>query len=99
MSYIGIGPRHKISPIISQYPGKLQKKKLSRFSKIFHHNIPIDDFRDYVEIVLKIFHNPVIPQTVQKAKNIINTIAVSPAGAERGFSRMNIIYTDKRKCS
>ena len=78
-------------------PWKAAEEKLSRFSEIFHHHIPIDDFRDYVETVLKNCHNPVIPQTVQKAKNIINTIAVSSAEAERGLSRLNIIYSDKRR--
>ena len=33
--------------------------------------------------------------SVQKAKNIISAIAVSSAEAERGFSKMNIIYSDK----
>ena len=37
-----------------------------------------------------------VPSSVQKAKNIINAIAVSSAEAERGFSKMNIIYSDKR---
>ena len=37
-----------------------------------------------------------IPQSVQRAKNIINTIAISSAKAERGFLLMNLIYTDKR---
>ena len=39
-----------------------------------------------------------MPQSnsVQRAKNIINTIAISTAEAERGFSLINIIYSDKR---
>ena len=40
--------------------------------------------------------NNKIPQTVRKAKNVISTIAVSSAEAERGVSTMNIIYSDKR---
>ena len=34
-------------------PWKAAEERLSRFNEIFHHNIPINDFRDYVEIVLK----------------------------------------------
>lgn len=33
---------------------------------------------------------------MQKAKTIINTIAISSSKAESDFSRMNIIYSDKR---
>lgn len=79
-------------------PWKAAEEKLNGFSEIFHHNIPINDFRDYVESVLQNFYNPVIPQSVQKAKTIAYTIAISSAEAERGFSRMNIIYSDKRSC-
>ena len=77
-------------------PWKAAEERLSRFNEIFHHNIRIKDFCDYVEIVLKNLHNLVILQTVQKAKNFISA-AVSSAEAERGFSRMNIIYADKRR--
>ena len=77
-------------------PWLVAEEKLYRFSDIFHHKISINDFRDYVESVLQNFKDPVIPQSVQKAKAIINTIAVSSAEAERGFSRMNHIYSDKR---
>ncbi|XP_076324096.1 E3 SUMO-protein ligase KIAA1586-like [Tachypleus tridentatus] len=77
-------------------PWKAAEEKLNGFCKIFHHNIPINDFRDYVENVLKDFNNRVIPESIQKAKTIMNTIAISSAEAERGFSRMNIIYSDKR---
>ncbi|XP_012559956.2 E3 SUMO-protein ligase KIAA1586-like [Hydra vulgaris] len=37
-----------------------------------------------------------IAQNIQKAKNMVNTVAVSSAEAERGFSLMNIITTDIR---
>ena len=37
-----------------------------------------------------------VPSSVQNAKNIISAIVVSSAEAERGFSKMNIIYSDKR---
>ena len=77
-------------------PWLVAEEKLYRFSDIFHYKISINDFRDYVESVLQNFKDPVIPQSVQKAKAIINTIAVSSAEAERGFSIMNHIYSDKR---
>ena len=38
-----------------------------------------------------------IPQSVQRAKNIIDTIAISSAEAEREFLLINFIYTDKRR--
>ena len=82
-------------------PWRAAEEKLREFSKVFHHEISINDFRDYVENVLQNSSSPAkaeVPQSVQKAKNIINAIAVSSAEAERGFSRMNIIYSDKR-CS
>ena len=71
------------------------EENLCEFEKIFHYEISINDFRDYVENVLKNFDNHTIPPTIQKAKNNINTIAVSSAEAERGFSVMNIICSDK----
>ena len=37
-----------------------------------------------------------VSETIQRAKNIMNTVAVSSAEAERGFSVMNTIYSDKR---
>ena len=82
------------------YLGYLQKK-LRKFSKVFHHEISINEFRDYVENVLQNCSNLAkaeVPSSVQKAKNIISAIAVSSAEAERGFSKMNIlqVYSDKR---
>lgn len=38
----------------------------------------------------------VIPKSIQREKNIINTVAISSAEAERGFSTMNLIYSEKR---
>ena len=57
------------------------------------------NFGDSVENVLQNSSNLAkteIPSGVQKAKNIISAIAASSAEAERGFSKMNIIYSDKR---
>ena len=56
----------------------------------------INYLRDFVEIVLSNSLHVSIPQSVQRAKNIINTIAIRSAEAEREFSLMNLIYTDKR---
>ena len=75
------------------------EKKLRKFNKVFHHEISINEFRDYVENVLQNCGNLAkaeVPSSVQKAKNIISAIAVSSAETERGFSKMNIIYSNKR---
>ena len=56
----------------------------------------INDFRDFVKIVLNSSLHVLILQTVQRAKNIINTVAISSAEVEQGFSLMDLIYTDKR---
>jgi len=59
----------------------------------------MNEFWDYVENVLQNssnLANAEVPSSVQKAKNIISAIAVSSAETERGFSKMNIIYSDKR---
>ena len=75
------------------------EEKLRKFSKVFHHGISINEFRDYAENVLQNCRNLAkaeVPSSVQKAKNIISAIAVSSAEAERKFSKMNIIYSDKR---
>ena len=77
-------------------PWLAAEQKRYRFSNIFHYKIPINDFHDYVGSVLQNFKNPLIPQSFQKAKAIINTIAVSSAEAERGFSRMNHILRHKK---
>ncbi|XP_077974159.1 E3 SUMO-protein ligase KIAA1586-like [Styela clava] len=76
-------------------PWLAAEEKLCRFTDIFHYEIPVNDFRDYVKNVLQNFKNPVIPRSVQKAKAIVSTIAVSSAELERGFSSMNHICSDK----
>ena len=75
-------------------PWVAAEKKLGRLNEFLHHKVTVNDFRDFVENVLS--SNVHIPQSVKRAKNIIDTIAISSAEAERGFSLMNIIYTDKR---
>ena len=75
------------------------EEKLRKFSKAFHHEISINEFRDYVENVLQNSSDLAkaeVPSSVQKAKNIISAIADSSAEAKREFSRMNIIYSDKK---
>ena len=37
-----------------------------------------------------------MPPGIRKAKSIVSVIAVSLAEAERCFSKMNVIYSDKR---
>ena len=70
--------------------------KIGKLNEFLHHEVSINDFRDFVENVLNSSLHVLILQSVQRAKNIINTIAISLAEAERGFSLMNLIYIDKR---
>ena len=72
------------------------ENKIGKLNEFLHHELSINDFRDFVENVFNSSLHVLIPQSVQRAKNIINTIAISSAEAERGFSLMNLIYTDKR---
>ena len=74
------------------------KEKPNCFGKIFYHNIPINDFSDYVRRLLKYFHNAVTLQTEQKAKNIFNTMVASSAVAERLLKNERYIYTDISSC-
>ena len=76
-------------------PWAAAKNKIGKLNEFLHHEVGINDFRDFVEIVLNNSLHVSVPQSVQRAKNI-NTIAISSAEAERGFSLMNLIYTDKR---
>ena len=69
-------------------PWLAAEEKLREFSKVYHHEISINEFRDYVENVLQNSSNRAkaeVPSSVQKAKNIISAIAVSSAEAERGL--------------
>ena len=82
-------------------PSLAAEEKLRDFSKVFHHEISINEFRDYVENVLQNSSNLAkaeAPLSVQKVKNIISTIAVNSADAAKGFSKMDIIYSDTRSC-
>ena len=72
------------------------ENKFGKLNEFPHHEVSINDFRDFVENVLNSSLHVLIPQSVQRAKNIINTIAICSAEAQRRFSLMNLIYTDKR---
>ncbi|XP_061476360.1 E3 SUMO-protein ligase KIAA1586 homolog isoform X4 [Rhineura floridana] len=71
------------------------EKKLYHLSEILKHVIDLNDFRDFVDNNVE-SNNVPIPATIQKAKKIVSTIAISSAEAERGFSLMNIICTRVR---
>ena len=72
------------------------EEKLGKFEEIVSYKINVNDFRDFVENVVQNAENHTMPPSIRKAKHIINTIAISSAEAERGFSKMNVIYGDKR---
>ena len=77
-------------------PWVAAENKIGKLNEFLNHKVSINDFRDFVKNVLNSSLHVLILQSVQRAKNIINTIAISSAEAERGFSLMNLIYTDKR---
>ena len=45
------------------------------FSKIFKHEICVNEFRDYVQNIILDLNNPKIPPTIKKAQEIVGTIA------------------------
>uniref|UniRef100_A0A8C6VDP2 HAT C-terminal dimerisation domain-containing protein n=1 Tax=Naja naja TaxID=35670 RepID=A0A8C6VDP2_NAJNA len=51
---------------------------------------------DFIENVLRDSKNYAIPDNIKKAKDIVRTIAVSSAEAERSFSNMNLICSQQR---
>ncbi|XP_036612524.1 E3 SUMO-protein ligase KIAA1586-like [Trichosurus vulpecula] len=71
------------------------ERKLSHLNEILKYEIDLNDFRDFVDNNVK-SNNAPIPETIQKAKKIVSSIAVSSAEAERGFGLMNIICTRVR---
>ena len=68
---------------------------MEEFSEVLHHQINVNDFRDFVEDAIE-GSNINISENILKAKDIIRTIPISSAEAERGFSAMNLIATDTR---
>ncbi|KAF2890112.1 hypothetical protein ILUMI_16062, partial [Ignelater luminosus] len=73
-------------------PWTAAKRKLNCLSEILKYPIDLNDFRDFVDSNIESKNDP-IPATVQKAKKIVSTIAISSAETERGFSLMNAICT------
>ncbi|XP_062954145.1 E3 SUMO-protein ligase KIAA1586 homolog [Cynocephalus volans] len=71
------------------------EKKLFRLCEILKYEIDLNDFREFVNNNIK-SNNVSVPMTIQKAKKIVNTIAINSAEAERGFNLMNIICTRVR---
>ena len=69
---------------------------ICRFQEIFPYKINISDFKDYVENVPKNRENHGMPPSMRKAKIIFSAIAVSLVEVERGFSKMNVIYSEER---
>ena len=77
-------------------PWAAAENKIGKLNEFLHYAMGINDIRDFVEIVINNSLHVSVPQSVQRAKIIINTIAISSAEAERGFSLMNLIYIDER---
>ena len=67
-------------------PWVAAENKIVKLNEFLHHEVSINDFRDFVKNVVNSNLHVLIPLNVQRAKNIINTIAISSAEAERGFS-------------
>uniref|UniRef100_A0A674I1Z1 DUF4371 domain-containing protein n=1 Tax=Terrapene triunguis TaxID=2587831 RepID=A0A674I1Z1_9SAUR len=74
---------------------KSGEEKVHELNKFVKFVVDLNDFRDYVENNVESKNLP-DPETIRKAKQIMNTIAISSAEAERAFSLMNIICSDKR---
>uniref|UniRef100_A0A7N5JPL1 KIAA1586 n=1 Tax=Ailuropoda melanoleuca TaxID=9646 RepID=A0A7N5JPL1_AILME len=70
------------------------EKKLFHLCEILKYEIDLNDFREFVNNIKS--NNVPIPTTIQKAKKIVNTIAINNAEAERGFNLLNIICTRVR---
>ena len=67
-------------------PWVAAENKIDKLNEFLHHEVSINNFRDFVENVVNSSLHVLISLSVQRAKNIINTIAISSAEAERGFS-------------
>ena len=66
-------------------PWKDAEEKLPDFCKVFRHEISVNDFRDYVENVTRNYLKQALSETIQRAKNIMNTFAVSSAEADNEY--------------
>ncbi|CAM5076622.1 unnamed protein product [Natator depressus] len=76
-------------------PWKSGEEKVHELNKFIKFVVDLNDFHDFVENNIQSKHLP-DPETIRKAKQIMNTIAITSAEAERAFSLMNIICSDKR---
>ncbi|XP_068953278.1 E3 SUMO-protein ligase KIAA1586-like isoform X2 [Petaurus breviceps papuanus] len=76
-------------------PWRAGENKLHHLSEILKHEIDLSDFRDFVDNNVEANNVP-IPTSIQEAKKIVSTIAISTAEAERGYHLMNIICTRVR---
>ena len=60
-------------------PWVAAENKIGKLNEFLHYEVSINDFRDFVENVLNSSLHVLIPQSVQRAKNIINTISMQSA--------------------
>ena len=66
------------------------EEKLRKFSKVFHHEISINEFRDYVENVLQNCSNLAkdeVPSSVQKLKILSVLLLLVLQRQEEGFQK------------
>lgn len=75
-------------------------KRLKILENILKYKVNTNDFRDLVDNVLANVPESItnVPESIKKARTILETVAVSSAEAERAFSLMNNIITEKRNC-
>ncbi|XP_031819824.1 E3 SUMO-protein ligase KIAA1586 homolog [Sarcophilus harrisii] len=76
-------------------PWRTGEKNVHHLNEILKHEIDLNNFHDFVDNNIEANNVP-IPVTIQKAKKIVSTIAISTAETERGFRLMNIICTRVR---
>ena len=69
-------------------PWRTAEEKIPEFKKVFKHQIVINEFRDYIEQVI-VGNDSQISPSIKRAIDIVSTIAVSSADAEKVFSLMN----------
>ena len=80
-------------------PWRRAVDKIHKFNIQFHCEININEFRDFVENFLHRIPYRNVPCLILKARNIVNTSVLSFTEAKRGFSLINMIYSDKEKKS
>ncbi|CAM5076548.1 unnamed protein product [Eretmochelys imbricata] len=70
-------------------PWKSGEEKVHELNKFIKFVVDLNDFCDFVENNIQ--SKLPDPETIRKAKQIMNTIAITSAEAERAFLLMNII--------